>query len=527
MNYLSQLTESEMQYICSVIPLKDSICYFKMYPKEFAKIMPGFRAKSMKDQAKVSALLFRYHDNNFISSFIEKHIKNWLSQIQEHVAKMEENGDSRELAFLHTLPFSFFSNNVGLYFKLINEKYPEEYISLLNASVTTTKKTFEQQDKLKKELEIKKSEIRNLQLDLNKVKSDLEKIKLNERKMETKKLKRNLANLEKLKSTMQSDKKTIAILESQIKVQEETVNSFRKELDKIKKDNQQLEAKIRSELKEQHDLKIFEQQTILKAKCPRNMVEFKEFLGYNLENISIPINSEYYSLLIKYLSKILFQGLPIVINRCVGKTFIRCIANTLIGQTTVKTLIFDNDISTDNIHNFLTSSDRVVCLDNFIGNYNETKLLPLFDSHRNKIIFLTVAYDRTMYYISKEFLRYCKYLNLNRIAVLSTNVELTEDPSTFEEIDSEFHGAPQENRYASLLRGILGELGFPRGLIEQKCIAISDEQDLCCILAFDVLPYCVDVLQIAPYHTSEKLIRYAGNTGNCPYKNLLKRWFEQ
>jgi hypothetical protein len=68
-------------------------------------------------------------------------------------------------------------------------------------------------------------------------------------------------------------------------------------------------------------------------------------------------------------------------------------------------------------------------LDNFIGNCNETELLPLFDNYRDKVIFLTVAYDRTIYYVSREFLRYCHYLNLNRIAALSINAELTEDPS--------------------------------------------------------------------------------------------------
>ena len=164
-------------------------------------------------------------------------------------------------------------------------------------------------------------------------------------------------------------------------------------------------------------------------------------------------------------------------------------------------------------------------MDNFIGNYNETELLPLFDGHKNKIIFLTVAYDRTIHYVSREFLRYCQYLNFNRVVALSVNVELTEDPSTVEEVDWEPQGIPRENRYASLLREIVGEIGILQGLVESKCTAISDEQDLCRILAFDILPYCVDVLQIAPYNTSERLNKYAGDAGRCPYKKLLKGWF--
>ena len=156
---------------------------------------------------------------------------------------------------------------------------------------------------------------------------------------------------------------------------------------------------------------------------------------------------------------------------------------------------------------------------------NETELLPLFDKHRDKVIFLTVAYDRTLHYVSGEFLRYCQYLNLNRISALSTHAELTEDPSTVVEVEFQPQGICHYSRYSNILREMLGEFDFLQSMIEQKCTAISDEQDLCRTLAFDVLPYCVDVLQVAPYNTSERLLKYAGDAGKCPYKNLFKRWF--
>jgi len=527
MNYLPQLTENEVRYICSVIPLQDSIYYFQGNPKEFVKIMPGFRATSMKNQAQVSALLFRCRNQSFISSFIEKHISNWLSQIQEHIAKMMEDGDSKELALLHTLPFCFFVDNVGLFFKLINEEYSEEYIALLSAAVTATKEASVQQDKLQEELKAKKSEIRKLQAELDSAKSDFERTgtKLNERNTEIKVLKRSLADLEKLKSTVQNDKEIIVALEAKIQVREETINGLRNELAEAKNSSQLLEAQIRAELEKQHAAKTSEQQAALKPKCPSDIEEFKDYLGYNLENIGVPTDSEYCALLKEHLSKILFQGIPIVVNRGVGTTLMKCVANALIGQSNVKTLAFRKDLSIDDVDSFLSSAGRVVCLDNFIGNCNETELLSLFDNHRDKVIFLTVAYDRTIHYVSGEFLRYCQYLNLNRIAALSANAELTEDPSTVEEVEFEPQGISQDNRYSSLLREMLDEFGFLQSLVEQKCTAISDEQDLCRMLVFDVLPYCVDVLQIAPYNTSERLIKYAGNAGRCSYKNLFKGWF--
>lgn len=524
MNYLPQLTEDEVRYICSVIPLQDSIRYFQRNPIEFAKIMPGFRAKSLKNQARVSALLFRCRNHHSISSFIEKRINNWLTQIQEHIAQKMDDGDSKELAILHTLPFSFFADNIGLFFKLINEEYSDEYIALLSAAVTATKEASSQ---LQEELKDKESEIGNLQTELNSAKSDLERtrIKLNKRDTEIKVLKGSLADLKKLKSSIQNDKEKIVALEVKIQEREESIDGLRKELVEAKNSYQQLEVQIKSELEKQQAAKVYEQQAALKSKCPRDMEEFKDYLGYNFENICVPTYSEYYALLKEHLSKILFQGIPIVVNRGVGTTLIKCIANALIGQTNVKTLVFDINFSIDDVNRFLSSSGRVVCLDNFVGNYNETELLPLFDKHRNKIIFLTVAYDRTIYYVSEEFLRYCHYLNLNRIPAFSANAALTEDPSTIEEVDFEPQGISRGNRYASLLREMLSEFGFVQSLVEQKCATIFDEQDLCRVLAFDVLPYCVDVLQISPYNTSERLIKYAGDAGRCSYKNLFNRWF--
>jgi hypothetical protein len=177
------------------------------------------------------------------------------------------------------------------------------------------------------------------------------------------------------------------------------------------------------------------------------------------------------------------------------------------------------------IDDFLSVDGRVVCLDNFIGNFNETLLLPLFDKHRDKIIFLTVAYDRTLRFVPDEFLRYCNYLNLNRIEALLLNSEFTEYDFTVEEIEVIPQWVNSDSRYSSLLKEMLSELGVRQSLIGSKCVTISNEQDLCRALAFDILPYCRDVLQVAPYSTSEHFIKYAGDAGRCLYKKLLRRWY--
>lgn len=526
MNYLPQLTEDDVRYICSVIPTRDTIAYFQHNPKEFSKIRPGFRANAIS-KLNVSNLLFSYRNRDFISFFIEKHISDWLSQIQEHFNNCLENGDSKELALFHTLPFCFFADNIALYFKLINEEYSEQYIALLSAAVKAIKESNGKQEKLQEELKAKESDIKKLQDEHELAKSDLEitVTKLNERSAEIKTLKRSISDLEKLRTVVQNVEEIIASLKAKLQEQEGTIKKLRAELSDARDSSKQLEAQIRSELEKQQAAKIAKQRVAQKPKCPNDIEEFKDYLGYNLENIGVSADSEYYVLLKEHLRKILFQGIPVVVNRGVGITLMKCVANALIGQSNVKTLVFSKDLLIDDVESFLSSAGRLVCLDNFIGNCNETELLPLFDNHRDKVIFLTVAYDRTIHYVSREFLRYCQYLNLNRIAALTANAELTEDPSTIEEVEFKPQGISQDNRYSSLLREMLGEFGFLQSLIEQKSTAISNEQDLCRMLAFDVLPYCVDVLQIAPYNTSERLIKYAGDAGRCSYKNLFKGWF--
>ena len=53
----------------------------------------------------------------------------------------------------------------------------------------------------------------------------------------------------------------------------------------------------------------------------------------------------------------------------------KCVANALIGQSKVQMLAFSKDHSAEDLDCFLSTGGRIVCLDNFIGNYNETELL--------------------------------------------------------------------------------------------------------------------------------------------------------
>jgi len=527
MNCLSQLTEDEIRYICSIIPIEEVKSYFVKYPKEFSKIKPGFRPTSFKDPKQVSGLLFEYRSHDFISSFIEKRISKWLVQIQEYLTKKMDTCNDRDLALLYTLPLSFFSGNIALYFKLASEDHPEKYIIFMAAAVSIIKEKIDEQEGLKDELESRKSDIKRLQQILDSVKSDKQKTetKLNACTLEIKTLKQKIKEHEVLKATLQENNKRMAIIESSVKEQERIIHKLKTELSSEKKRHQQVEIQTKMIIEKQQTIKPINLKTPYKPRCPNDLAEFKEFLGYNFEDLGVSLSADYCSLLKNHIGKIIFQGIPVIVNRQVSIMLMKCIANALIGQQNVKTFSFNKDYSIEKIYDFFSSDERIVCLDNFLGNINETELLPLFDMFKNKIIFLTVAYDRTIYYISEEFLRYSHYLNLNRIAALTINSGLGEDPSKIDEEEIELKNVFQTNSYSSRLKKIMFELGIKRNLIEQKCASIFDENDLCGALAFDILPYSVDVLQILPYNTSEYFNEYAGDTGRCPYKKLFMEWF--
>ena len=61
-------------------------------------------------------------------------------KIQEHISQCIKNGDDKDIAYIRTLSQSYFADNVALYFKLIEEKHSETYVSLLSSAIKYTKR---------------------------------------------------------------------------------------------------------------------------------------------------------------------------------------------------------------------------------------------------------------------------------------------------------------------------------------------------------------------------------------------------
>lgn len=124
MNYLIDLTKEEIKYVCTVIPFKEASAYFKSYPKEFNKLRPGFRVKSLNEDTIVRTL-YDFRNRDFIASFLNKHIDRWIKEINEEIANALENGLDQEAAYIDVLSRSFFRETSRCFSRSKGKKSPK------------------------------------------------------------------------------------------------------------------------------------------------------------------------------------------------------------------------------------------------------------------------------------------------------------------------------------------------------------------------------------------------------------------
>ena len=134
MNYLTDLTKEEIKYVCTVIPFKEVSTYFRKYPKEFSKLKPGFRVKSLNEDTVIRTL-YDFRNKDFIASFLFKHIDRWIEEIDRELVKALESELDQEAAYIDVLSRSFFSGNVALFFKIKGEEKSEDYLKVMRSSV--------------------------------------------------------------------------------------------------------------------------------------------------------------------------------------------------------------------------------------------------------------------------------------------------------------------------------------------------------------------------------------------------------
>lgn len=523
MNNFSSLSEEEYKKICSVIPHNIIVGYFQKNPKEFSKIRPGFRAAAVQNKDAIR-LLVTYRERGFISSFVERIVNDWLKDIQPVVQKYQDNGESEITSYIHTLYQSFFSDNVSAYFKLIAKDYSEDQLEMISNLVALLKSIEEKQHELETSSSELKEELNNSERKVEKGEKLLEKAnkqltdltsKLSELKSLQKQYQKLLSTNEQITKEKDSAFLRIDRLTQQIVLLNESVKELQKE-------KAELETSIRAKIEEEKEAESLRVESSFPI-APVDMDEFKEYFSYNLESIDVnnstlPINT----LLTTFISSILFQGKPIICNKSYMGTLAKCISNTLAGNAPINTIAFSSDLDEKQICAAIKSSGRIVVLDNFLGNYNETVLLSILDGFKSKIIILSVVYEKTLFYLPKDFFTYSYYVNLSHISGFVRAINPDEDPSVLEEKEITQSEFPSKNRYQDTVLSIALELGYSRLLSEKVTEFICDDISACAVLAFNVIPYVGDVLGKNAFNISESLQRYVGR---CPYKKVFEEWF--
>ena len=169
---ISELSNDEIKYICERMNFKDVRYYLQMHPKEFNKIKPGFTVKKMTVDETLSFLI-KNANKPFIQSLLQIAIEQWLSEIKENCNLLEHNGFTAGEALLKTIPDCVFCNKIGLYFKLTEQEYTDDYLKLLGDSLSLIKKTsdivLEEQNAKLQNAEIQRltSEIQTISKQLN------------------------------------------------------------------------------------------------------------------------------------------------------------------------------------------------------------------------------------------------------------------------------------------------------------------------------------------------------------------------
>ena len=333
---------------------------------------------------------------------------------------------------------------------------------------------------------------------------------------------------------LENAKTTIINLESRIKEMDDSIHM----LTKIKQNYEPNINSLEESLSNYVNQEMLDSKTIndsikplqiplMSTYKPVDMDEFDEYFNYNLNNIGFDERTIGYKIFVNYIEKIVFRGMPLLIKHYPGINIANCLSNTLCGERNVPILLHSDKVMLEDVKGFLdNTSNRVVCIEGFVGNYNMIELLQLLVQYRNKIIIITYMCDRTLNYIPIELLAYALYINIDEFKSFFNVKEITEDPSSLEEESYSYVSESfEETRYQRIFKEISLECGLPKDAINFILDSIDSEEYMNSALLFTILPYIVKVLRVNPYNYSNRLRKYAGEFGRCPNKRLMLEWF--
>ena len=544
---LSIFNEDELEYIVSIIPRARAINYLQRNSKEFSKIKPGFRVNALPDN-QLFPLLYKelQKGNDFIVTFVVGFLKSSLQEIadayQEECQKRDET-----TALIYTLNYCYFRSRLNVYFKLVDKEISQAEIDKIVAAMDILQEGIEQQRLMESDLAKKDQQILSLEKDINEL--------VDEKKRWVQEKEAIVSKNEELQAEMATSLERYNGLQEDIAKYSEQNKELQKILDELKSSLLHKESEIQGitsekeslsdqlteqiERNREHLQKIEELELMLaeqkalplqhstneniwsippeanKCYMPEDMEECRDLISYYLEDSGVTDGGE---LLISYISRIAFSGKPIVGKRQDCQFLVNCLSRILTNGKSL-TLNFSDGVNLNDISNALNSDCRIVYLDNFIGNFNETVLYSLLEKYRNKIVVISAMFDRTFNYIGIEFLSLSHYFNVSR---LKYKMDIDFDSASLEEKAYIPTTEILQNSPTASLKSILKELNFPKSIRENLIISIETHDESFGILAFCAIPYMIDVSGINPFDSAEKLNAYCDKNRN---RHLIYKWF--
>lgn len=137
-NYIALLKKEEKETLCEIITGQEFKSLFISNEREFSKIQPGFRAKTLGEQRALS-IAKAHVQNPFIAMWINLKVERWLNEIQENIDKLEKEEVAHDIALANTLLDSVFHNNIPLYFKLIEQPLDVRLLSKIYGEMMSLK----------------------------------------------------------------------------------------------------------------------------------------------------------------------------------------------------------------------------------------------------------------------------------------------------------------------------------------------------------------------------------------------------
>lgn len=523
LNYLNKLNIEETTRLCEAVPYEHVKYYFQVNSKEFTKICPGFRVKTLKKDKVISILKLNYK-KHFISSFLEKMIQRWLGEIAEEIDSQRNNNKSEFVAYVVVLAESFFAKNISAYFKLIDSDYSEETINLISDMVTEMIEINKQIEKLKRCVEEDQKTIEFLSDELNKCetsireKSNIEKA----RKQLEKKNKKLNERIEECERSIDVEKKKRERSEANAASLKEKITSLKTQINNLESERTELIAEI-SEGKYDKKLSFEDIIPCLDLFAPSDEAAFVDSLICNFISLGIKKDFPFAEILAAFIYRCICNGKPIIINKQTTQSLVKCIANSLIGHQEYDVLSYETSISDSDIIEFLNDSGRIVLLDNFIGNYNETVILSILEQYKNKIVFLSTSFEGTVKYLSNEIFGYCTYINISSIHCFYGKSSLDEPATVFDEAVVSLNAC--NNVSTRQLERILTELSIPIEISANGKYYVYDEITLIGYLYFFLFPFCMNVLRINPFNYSKTIQKLVSESGKSKYRELFKKWY--